>query len=374
MIKPYGNILINQTISNFDNLIINKKNSIDLDSNEFINLNNIALGYYSPLNRFCNFKDYKNIVHLNKINNYTKWTIPILLVLKKRKSLYKKNKFYYLEYKKKIVGAIQAESFFKINKKENNLKIFNTNSKLHPGVKGVNKLKNSFIGGKVYLLNSCSIKDKYFFSPIYFRKKIFSSNFTAFSTRNICHLGHECIHKKIFSNDKKLLVSVIVSEKNKYDSKHIINTYNILKKEKLYKNLKLIKIFMPRLFAGPKEAYLQAIIFQNLGIKQFVIGRDHAGVKDFYAKYASQKFFSKKNYLKIDILKTKEHIFCIHCNKFGFEKGVFCKNDKKKCKYVSIDGNFVKRQILLKNFEILKKYLNINILNYVKKNVISGKI
>ena len=131
---------------------------------------------------------------------------------------------------------------------------------------------------------------------------------------------------------------------------------------------------MPRLFAGPKEAYLQAIIFQNLGIKKFVIGRDHAGVKDFYEKYDSQKFFSKKNYLKINILKTKEPIFCTQCNKIGFEKEVFCKNNKKDCKYVSIDGSFIKRQILLKNFEILKKYLNINILNYVKKNVIPGKI
>ena len=129
MIKPYGNFLINQTVNSFKNFNIDKKHSIDLDKSEYINLNNITLGYYSPLNRFCNFDDYKNIIYSNKINNKTKWTIPILLVLKKRQNLYKKNNHYYLKYKKKVVGFIKAESFFKINKKKNNFKVFNTNSK-----------------------------------------------------------------------------------------------------------------------------------------------------------------------------------------------------------------------------------------------------
>ena len=314
MIKPYGNFLINKTINSFKNFIVDKKFPIDLEKNEYINLNNIALGYYSPLDRFCYFNDYKNIIYSNKINNKIKWTVPILLVLKKKQTLYEKNKYYYLKYQKKAVGIIKAESFFKINKKKNNIKVFNTNSKKHPGVKRINKLKNSFIGGKVYLLKSHKINDNYFYSPFNSRKKKIFSNFTVFSTRNICHLGHECIHKKVLNKGGKLLVSLIISEKNKYDSKHLVNTYNILRKEKLYKNAKLIKIFLPSLFAGPKEAYLQATIFQNLGAKRFIVGRDHAGIGSFYKKYASQKIFVKNKNLKIGILKTAEPIFCTNCN------------------------------------------------------------
>ena len=369
MIKPYGNFLINQTVNSFKNFNIDKKHSIDLDKSEYINLNNITLGYYSPLNRFCNFDDYKSIIYSNKINNKTKWTIPILLVLKKKQNLYKKNNHYYLKYKKKVVGFIKAESFFKINKKKNNFKVFNTNSKKHPGVKKVNKLKNSFIGGKVYLLKSHKINDNYFYSPFNSRKKNYFSNFTVFSTRNICHLGHECIHKKVINRGNKLLISLIISEENKYNIKHLINTYNILRKGKLYKNAKLIKIFMPSLFAGPKEAYLQAIIFQNLGAKSFIVGRDHAGVGAFYEKYASQKIFKKSKNLKIKIFKTAEPILCTSCNKIGFEKEKFCKNNKKSCNFISIDGRYVKKQILLRNFGLLENYLNYKILKYAKKKL-----
>ena len=83
-----------------------------LNDSDFMNLMNISLGFYSPLNRFCNFNDYIEIINRNKINKNVKWTIPILLTIKKNKNLYEKNKFYPLKYKKKIVGIIKAESFF----------------------------------------------------------------------------------------------------------------------------------------------------------------------------------------------------------------------------------------------------------------------
>ena len=366
MIKPYGNILVDQIISNINKFNVEKKKIINLNDNEFINLINISLGYYSPLNRFCNFNDYKNIINFNKIDNNIKWTIPILLTIKNNKTLYKKNKFYALEYKRKIVGIIEAESFFKIDKKKYNKIVFGTNSKYHPGVKQINKIKNNFIGGKVYLLSSSIIKDKYFYKPYESRKSFYFSDFTVFSTRNICHLGHEYIHRRIINDKNKLLVSVIVSEKNKYKIEHIENTYNLLKKQKLYKKIKLIKIFLPSLFAGPKEAYLQAIIFQNLGLKKFFIGRDHAGVNNFYKKDESQKFLEKKSSLKIEIFKTKEPIICLKCSIIGFRNEKFCKNDKNTCKFNSIDGKFIKRQILLRNFKLLKNYLNAEIIKYFK--------
>ena len=370
MIKPYGSILVNQTIYDLNQYgFINKKLYIDLNTSEFFDLINISLGFYSPLNRFCNIKDYLNIVNYNRINTKIKWTIPILLSAKNNKFQFKQNEFYSLKYKKNIVGLIRAESFFKIDKKKHNQKVFKTNSKYHPGVQKINKLKNSFIGGKVYLLNSHKPKDKYFYEPYKARKYQYFSNATVFSTRNICHLGHEYIHKKVIQNNNKLVVCIISSDKNKYQIKHIENTYNILKEKKMYDKLKLIKIFIPSLHAGPKEAFLQAILFQNLGFKKFIIGRDHAGVGNFYKKYEAQKIFVKNKFSKITILKTKEPIRCSYCNLIVFENEKFCKGNKQKCKFVPIDGKFIKQQIDLRNFDLLKNYINSNVVKYIIKNM-----
>ena len=370
MAKPYNNVIVNQVINNLNQYrFVKKKLYVDLTTSEFFNLINISLGFYSPLNRFCNFKDYLNIVNFNRINKKIKWTIPILLSKKNSKFKFKQNEFYLLKYQKKIVGVIKAESFFKIDKKKHNQKVFKTNSKDHPGVQKMNKLKNNFIGGKVYLLNSHIPKDKYFCEPRKARKYKYFSNATAFSTRNICHLGHEHIHKKVIQNKNKLIICIISSDKNKYEIKHIENTYNILKVKKIYKKVKLIKIFIPSLQAGPNEAFLQAILFQNLGFKKFIVGRDHAGVRNFYKKYEAQKIFVKNKFLKINILKTKEPVRCSYCNLIGFENEKFCKGDKQKCKFVSIDGKFIKQQLDLGNFNLLKNYINSKVVKYIKKNM-----
>ena len=75
----------------------------------------------------------------------------------------------------------------------------------------------------------------------------------------------------------------------------MVKSYQTLKKNvKMYKNIKIIKIFLPMLYAGPNEAMLQAIIFRNIGFRGFVVGRDHAGFRNFYSKYSSQRIFNKK--------------------------------------------------------------------------------
>ena len=120
---------------------------------------------------------------------------------------------------------------------------------------------------------------------------------------------------------KILHVVVIQSSTNKYDPRVIFETYEIIRKKKGLKNkIKIISIFMPTFFAGPKEAFLQAIMMQNLGFTNFVIGRDHAGVKSFYGKYESQKIFKNLKDLSLNIFKTKEPRICHNCKKIHFAR------------------------------------------------------
>ncbi len=368
--KPfYGDELVHQIISKskLEKLTKNnKKYTINLNKDDYINLVNICVGLYSPLKGFCDYRDYCSIIEKNKINNNINWTIPILL-----NSSLKKKGFFRLKYKSKIVGALNVESIFKINKKLFNLKIFGTNNNNHPGVAIVAKRKNLFIGGKTYLLNSALPTSSYFYSPknmrTFFKKK--EGSYTAFSTRNICHSGHAFIHSHILKKVKILHVVVIQSTFYKYRPKIVFETYEIIRKKMNLKNkIKIISIFMPTFFAGPKEAFLQAIMMQNLGFNNFVVGRDHAGVKDFYGKYESQKIFNNLKSLSLNIFKTKEPKICTNCKKISFAKRINrCIYCSSKTKLVGIDGKFVRKKIIQRDFLKLDGMLNPYLISYFKK-------
>ena len=300
------------------------KNSITLDKSEFINLLNMSLGYYRPVTQFCTEIEHKLILKRGKING-GQCSIPILLSLKKKFTKIEKRKIY-LIYKKKIVGHIIAESFFKIDKKKFCKSVFKTNSITHPSVKKIYNTKNFFVGGKTTFYKKRLPKDKYF---IFNKKEKFNKDIV-FSTRNFCHLGHQLIHEKILKKYKKLTICIIESEKNKFDTGLLIKSYLSLKKKfKLYKNIKIIKILLPLLYAGPNEAMLQAILFSNIRFKGFVVGRDHAGFKNFYSKYSSQNIFIKNNVNKIKIIKTKEPLMCRKCYVVSFEDKINCNCFKK---------------------------------------------
>lgn len=347
---------------------IERKYKIELSTSEFFNLINISLGYYSPLKGFCNYQNYLSILKKQQLNNKKPWSIPILLSVKKKN--FQNNKNYFLTFKKKNVGIINSEGTFKIDKKKYCINLFNTYSKSHPSVKNLFKKKqNLYLGGNVFLLKSKIPKSKYFvynFIRQGFRNK---KNLCVFSTRNICHLGHQAIHKKILSKNKRLLICIIENDRNKYNIKNLLMSYELLKKKHhLYKKIKIIKIFLPSFFAGPKEAHLQATFFRNIGFKYFFTGRDHAGFKNYFSKYAAQKYLNKFRNLGIKIIKTTEPLLCNKCGEVGFENNTFCKCIIKTQK-LTIDGTKVKILLKEKRLNELQKYLNPLILDYCIKNI-----
>jgi len=344
-----------------------EKEKIHLKKSEFINAINISLGIYKPLDRFCNFEDYKSILNKKIINKNDIWTIPILLNLKKNYKI-KLGKKYYLYFNNRRIGFVNAESIFKIDKKKFCKTIFNTNSKIHPSVKEVHNLRNLYLGGKIKIYQKFYIKDKHFVYNYFKKNNKFFSSSVVFSTRNFCHLGHEFIHKSILNKNKNLCICIIESEKNKFDPKFIINSYKKLKIKKFYSSAKIVKIFLPSLMAGPREAYLQAACFKNLGFHSILIGRDHAGFKTFFKKYDSQKIFENLKNLNIKVINTKEPLMCKLCEKISFEDKVSC-NCKKTNNLLKINGKEIKKYLINYQFEKAKKFLDPIILKFCKENI-----
>ena len=139
---------------------------------------------------------------INKKKIFKKdWTIPIILNTKKRSKI-ELNEIYLLKYKNKIVGKILINDIFKIDKKRFCQRIFNTTSLKHPFAKKIFNLNNLYVGGKVSLLKKFIPRNKDF-ALNKFKKINKLKNSIVFTSRNICHLGHQHLHQYILDKRKK---------------------------------------------------------------------------------------------------------------------------------------------------------------------------
>ena len=348
------------------------RNFINIDKSSYINAINLELGLYFPLKGFVTLENYKSILSKKKIDNIN-FTIPINLFCSKTKfEKLKIGEIVSLKYKRDIIGYITLESKFIVKKFSFLRSIFGTTSTKHLGVKNYSKKieKNPFsLGGKVFIYrNKVS---KFFkinnFDKIKKLKKVKNRD-VAFSTRNIPHIGHNLIQKKIIENKKNLIIFLILTIKNKYAEKVLLGSYKALKLNKIFRNINILFIYFPTFFAGPNEAFLQAKIFENMKFKSFYVGRDHAGYKSFYDKFDSQKIFNKIK-SKIKIIKLNEPMMCNSC-----EVAIINKYKKKKncplCqghKLSELNGTDIKFLLKRKKADILLKLLDPSVFNFFKK-------
>jgi len=352
------------------------KKIVNIDKSDYINAINMHLGLYNPLEGFVTLKEYENILKKKKLKKKN-FLIPLNLFCTQEKARqYKLGENIYFKYKKEIVGFISLKSKFKVNKKKLMMLIFGTTSQLHKGVKIYKKKideKKISLGGKVFIFEN---KVKKFFynnniSTVKKLKKIKNLN-ASFSTRNIPHIGHNLIQKKIIEITKNLTIFLILSEKNKYNEKILFNSYKALKKNKIFNKINIFFIYIPTFFAGPKETFLQAKIFENLKFKSFYVGRDHAGYKKFYGKFDSQKIFDQIK-CKIKIIKFNEPMMCEKCkipviNKFKNKRCCpTCKSDK----LYELNGTDIKNLIKTKKIVVLSKLLDPLVFNFLKKKKFS---
>jgi len=182
------------------------------------------------------------------------------------------------------------------------------------------------------------------FKKILKKKKI--NQIAGFHTRNVPHKAHEWIHQMGIKYCGALLIQPMISQyrENEYNEKIIIisNKYLV---EKIYRNKKVFFAFFnsyPR-YAGPKEALLHAIVRKNYGCTHFLVGRDHAGVENFYNIYDSQRLcILNQKQLGIKIIKFKEPYLCTDCNKIVNKRCPLCKNNDNCYK---ISGTTIRKKI-----------------------------
>jgi sulfate adenylyltransferase len=335
MIKPHGGTLVNKIATDNERDILLKEAdslpSITLSDWSLSDLELIANGAFSPLEGFMNQNDYLHVLKEMKLANGIVWSIPITLPVSKQVSngLEIRQDIALKGSDDVIYGILTLEEKFEYNKDVEALFIYKTLDKNHPGVRKTYEKEDVYLAGPITLIN-LPLKqfNKFQYDPKNLRslfKKRGWNRIAAFQTRNPIHRAHEYLQKTALEMTDGLLIHPLVGETKKDDipAKLRFESYQALL-EKYYPEERVQLSVYPAAmrYAGPREAIFHALVRKNYGCTHFIVGRDHAGVGDYYGTYESQEIFEQfsPEEIGIEILKFDHAFYCKICENMATAK------------------------------------------------------
>lgn len=333
MIQPHGGKLISRVLLGEEKKeALGKARvlpSLLLDFELTSDVENIATGVYSPLEGFMGRKEYLSVLTQMRLPNDVPWSIPILLDAGRdeAKKLKEGKDVVLLNESRKPVAVLHLEEKYEFRKEELAEKVFQTRDIAHPGVAKTMGMKDILLGGKIALIEQTPTPfDRYKLSPtetrVLFKEKGWRT-VVGFQTRNTPHIGHEYVQKTALTFTDGIFVNPVIGRKKKGDFRDevILASYDELIKNYYLKERAVSAILqMEMKYAGPREAVFHAIIRKNFGCSHIIIGRDHAGVGNYYPPYAAQDIFEEFPDLGIVPLFFRSFYFCRKCNSVVNEK------------------------------------------------------
>lgn len=282
---------------------------------------NLTLGMFSPVDGFMNSADYHSVVEHMVLNNGEVWTIPLSLDVDYDTFIAVADATrLHLCYEGVEIGYIKVEDCYQIDVESDVVSIFKTADNAHPGVARERGRHRYRVGGKVILTKVALLEGA--LNPKVTRQ-LFQDNgwktVVGFQTRNPIHKAHEYLQRVALEVYDGLFINPLVGWKKvgDFSERAVVDGYQTMI-EHYYTglNIHFDTIRTPMRYAGPREAIFHAIIRRNLGCTHFIIGRDHAGVGDYYGKYEAHelaKSIIAEHNLGITLLLLSEPFYCHRC-------------------------------------------------------------
>lgn len=338
MIPPHGNELIDKTIDpnrshefrdSFDDYP-----TVDLDRNLFFDFMNIAHGVYSPLRGFMSRNDFLKVVNDLTLESGVAWPLPIVLDVTNElaSDIEPGNRVGICRPDGTPVGLLDADSVYRYNEADMCENLFGTTDEDHPGVRAIRAKDPFLIGGPIKAFADALPRNgNHDLTPKETRvlfNKLGWDTVVGFQTRNVPHRAHEYLQKSALEHVDGLLIQPKIGEKKAgdYTNKAIVRGYESLIENYYPSKSVVLSILKSRMmYAGPREAVFDSILRKNHGCTHFIIGRDHAGVGNYYGDFEAQQLFDAIGNVGINPLYYHYAFYCTKCDGMVSEK--ICPHD-----------------------------------------------
>lgn len=323
-IAPHGGQLVNRiaTAEQRDEFLSKADilPQVQLDERAVSDLEMIAIGAFSPLTGFMNQEDYDRVVTQMRLANGLPWSIPITLSVTEEiaSGLTEASLIRLDNPKGEFIGVLQLTQKYRYDKKREAINVYRTDDINHPGVQVLYNQGSVHLAGDIWLLQRQPHPQfpTYQIDPAESRE-MFKVNgwktIVGFQTRNPIHRAHEYIQKCALETVDALFLHPLVGATKDDDIAADVRMrcYEILL-EHYYPRDRVTLAINPAAmrYAGPREAIFHALVRKNYGCTHFIVGRDHAGVGNYYGTYDAQHIFDEFDSHELGIIPMKfEHAF-----------------------------------------------------------------
>jgi len=290
----------------------------EADPTTVADLELLAVGALAPLTGFLGEDDYRGVVDNMRLANDLVWTIPVTLPVDEQtaKAAVEAGALW-LTHEGNKLALVHAQDSYKIDINHEAQNVFRTTDQAHPGVERLHNLPQWRVGGSVDVLTLPEQPfPDYRLTPEQTRKAFADRGWktvVAFQTRNPIHRAHEYLTKVALEGVDGLLLHPLVGATKAGDIPADIRMqcYETMMAKYYNPERVMLSVFPAAMrYAGPREAIFHALLRKNYGCTHFIVGRDHAGVGDYYGTYDAQDLFDKFTPDEIGITPLKfEHAF-----------------------------------------------------------------
>jgi len=356
LITPHGGELVINMASAAERAELQERASglpeVLVGSRQMADLEMLAIGAYSPLGGFMKRADYLGVVNDMHLENGLPWSVPITIsVTSEQAANLKEGSQVALVNEHGTLQAVMlVEEKYGYDKQHEASKVYRTTEEAHPGVKVVYQQGDVLLGGSVRVValpNQAFAK--YRFTPTQSRQQFTERGWkrvVGFQTRNPVHRAHEYIQKCALETVDGLYLHPLVGDTKGDDIPADVRMrcYEVLL-ENYYPENRVVLGVLPAAmrYAGPREAIFHALMRKNYGCSHFIVGRDHAGVGNYYGTYDAHYIFAEFDQAKLGITPMffDHTFFCRTCDSMASSKTCPHGNDQ----HVTLSGTKVRQML-----------------------------